>query len=290
MKYIYLLLIAIICFTIGCSNNNVSQDTSSNPIPLVAPILQGYYFKNADYNGVSTIDIANNNNGNVLVDYANSKIVRRVGGVMATASGSGISGYFSKIIYDTIVYSGNRIENYNRILPNSNYTSVSPNRKVINLNSNNQIVSKIYYKQDLNLYDNDTLDFEYNSLNKVIRISNTVYNNLLFEKLFYYNSNNNVSSIITKYYNYYESGTSVTQQYTYKEIETFGDFDNAPNPFVSFFIFDETFNRSLSTNNYRSYSYEKYLYPLSTNQLTNSYTINYNLNYDSSGNAIFTNN
>jgi hypothetical protein len=259
-------------------------------MPLTAPILQGYYFKNADYTGVSTLDISSNNNGNILVDYSNSKIVRRVGGVMGTASGSGISGYFSKIIYDTIVYSENKIENYNKILPNSNYSSISPNRKVINLNSNNQIVSKINYKEDLNLYDNDTIDFEYNSLNKVIRISNTVYNNLLFEKLFYYNTDNNISSIITKYYNYYESGTSVIQQYTYKEIETFSNFDNAPNPFIPFFIFDETFNRSLSTNNYRLYSYEKYLYPLSTNQLTNSYIINYNLNYDSSGNAIFTNN
>jgi hypothetical protein len=120
-------------------------------------------------------------------------------------------------------------------------------------------------------------------------ISNTVYNNLLFEKLFYYNSNN-ISSIVTKYYDYYDNGTTITQQYTYKEIETFGDYDNAPNPFGKFVIFDETFKRSLSANNYRTYNYQKYLYPLTSNQLINSSSIDYNLDYDSSGNVIFTNN
>ena len=290
MKNIVILLIVLLCFIASCSHDNVNQSVNVMPATSIAPILQGYYIKNADYNGVSIIDVSNNNNGNVLINYNNSKIVRRIGGIMATASGSGMSGYFSKIIYDTIIYNGNTIENYNKIFPTPNLTGTAPNRKLINLNSNNQIVSKIYYKQDLNLYDNDTLDFEYNGLNKISRISNTTYSNLNFEKLFFYNSNNNISSIITKYYSYNYSGTNIIQEYTYKEIETFGDYDNAPNPFIPFVIFDETFNRSLSINNYRTYNYEKYLYPLSTNQLVNSYTINYNLNYDSDGNAIFTNN
>jgi hypothetical protein len=148
MRYLFLLLISLL-FLSSCSHESInSQVSSAPPTTLSAPQLQGYYFKNVDYYGATIFDFINNNNGNVLVDYNNSKIVRRVGGILSASSGSGVSGYFSKIVYDTIVYNGNTIESYNKIAPNSNFTSVSPNRKVINLNSNNQIVSKIYYKDD----------------------------------------------------------------------------------------------------------------------------------------------
>lgn len=85
-----------------------------------------------------------------------------------------------------------------------------------------------------------------------IRDSDFRYINSSF---YYYNSHNNLDSIITS--NYYRSLPDLDSIITSNciKIETFSDYDNAFNPLKHLFLFKETFYRTLSVNNYREYSH-----------------------------------
>ncbi|OYX26246.1 MAG: hypothetical protein B7Z06_05990, partial [Flavobacteriales bacterium 32-35-8] len=81
-----------------------------------------------------------------------------------------------------------------------------------------------------------------------------------FEDALYYYSNNNLDSIVTIRQNYKEQ-TGIYAP-TRKSVEIFGNYDNESNPTKNLFMFDETFKRSLSKNNYASYRNSVYTYSI----------------------------
>ena len=114
---------------------------------------------------------------------------------------------------------------------------------------------------------NDTLKFSYSGTN----ISSiTTYNKGIKSKAWlYFNTSGNLDSIITKYgdlnfislTNYSYSLNESTKK---RRKEVFSNYDTYQNPLKNLIIFDETFNRSVSKNNFRSYS--EYYYDKNNSQ------------------------
>lgn len=78
--------------------------------------------------------------------------------------------------------------------------------------------------------------------------------------------------------------TSIDGDLIIQTNEYFGDFDKALNPIKSLMMFNETFNRSLSQNNYRYYLLKKYD---SNHSLVEQKERTFILFYDNSGNPQF---
>ncbi len=267
---------------IGCDSDNEISSIQNEEV-----VLKSYNVRYSSTPDISTFE----DEGNYLLKYKNFKVVKRIGGEMSPASGSGMGGYFSSKVYDTIIYSNNRIEIFTKIMPSGGTTQIVPNKKVFFLDSNQKIIKKINYNSDYTSRDNDTINFEYSN-NKISRTFKKKYfeNDVHSESFYNYNSNGNLENITTKEYtfNYDENGVLIGREYTHKIIETFENYDSSNNPFKKYGIFDNIYYRSLSRNNYKKYTLKKYYIALGENFLIDELIYNYNINYDTSGNAIFT--
>ena len=231
--------------------------------------MSSYNMEYTDYQTVYDIE----NNELVTLTFENDRLIKRQGGILNGTSNTGVSGYYDENVYDTIVYSSNKIIAYTKIIPTQGTSGITPNKKELHL-SNGKIISKIYHNSEESLSDNDTIQFEYSG-NKIVKTYEEGNN---YEKLYYYNVNQNLDSIVTNEY-------MPNDILRYKTIETFEDYDNAVNPFKSLIIFDDTFKRSLSANNYRRYSILKK--DVLTNNIHINWFKNFNLIYDSQGIPIF---
>ena len=223
----------------------------------------------ADYPTVYDIE----NNELVNLTFENDRLIKRQGGILNGSGNSGVSGYYNKNVYDTIIYFSNKIITYTKIIPTEGTSTTVPNKKELDL-LNGKIIRKIYHNSEEYLSDNDTIQFEYSG-NKIVKTYKEGSN---YEKLYYYNVNQNLDSIVTNEY-------IPNNILRYKTIEIFEDYDNAVNPFKSLVIFDDTFKRSLSTNNYRKYTILKK--DLFTDNININWSKNFNITYDSQGMPIF---
>ena len=122
----------------------------------------------------------------------------------------------------------------------------------------------------------DTIHFYYDDRNLLIK---SAQRNYLSESVsnYFYNSKQNLDSIVTITVNVYNNTSS-------REIETFSDYDNSYNPLKHFIIFDEIFKRALSTNNYQKYTYDSYDYE---GNISNSERRSWELVHDETGKVLF---
>lgn len=234
---------------------------------------QSYHFKNMNYPIGMVISPTLDNLVKISYDMHN-KISMRVGGILHYSSSSGMTTGFTDEIYDELIYSSNQIK-INRKTSSTSFDIHDFERKLI-LDNHNRIVKKIIYQESVYPY-NDTINYFYNSSGQ---ISETFKGDLdLFNEKgkFYYNLNGNLDSIVLK--KHYQN-----EPYYSKEVEVFSNFDNIPNPLKKLIIFEETFTRAISKNNYSKY--EKFTYD-SSNNLINTEFRNWTLQYDSSGNINF---
>ena len=101
----------------------------------------------------------------------------------------------------------------------------------------------------------------------------------------YYNQKNNLDSIITIRHSYDEQNNNYAP--TRKVVEAFSNYDDFQNPLKSLFIFEETFERSLSKNNYGTYKKDEYYFIDEVVILISTNQISHILKYDSKGNVRF---
>ena len=257
----------VVVLMFSCSGeDSIASETETEYSP------QSYHFINMDYPLGMVMSPTLDNL--VRIEYnRNNKITKRVGGILYYSAGSGGGTGFADVIYDDVAYVNNEIH-INRKISLIDY-GVSPFERKLILDNQNRTIKKITYQERVYPY-NDTINYFYNSLGQIsetFRGDLDLYNE---KAKFYYNGNGNLDSIVLK--KHYQN-----DPYYSKIKEVFRNFDNVPNPLKKLIIFEETFNRALSKNNYSKY--EKFTY--FGNNLTNTEFRNWTLKYDSSGNVNF---
>lgn len=204
--------------------------------------------------------------GNAKFEYAGDKVLKRIGGFVPVASSSGWSGHYTEDVYDTVQYLNKKTI---RIFTTDNFEelNVSPSGREITL-ENNRMVRKITATNLETGEDADTIFYFYDAQNRIERT----------EQHFEW-------SILTRTYTFNEAGNltkiSGVRKYRDGEVittteETFGGYDNKPNPLKGLCLWQDYFYRSLSNNNFTSYTYISG----STEE-----TRNWTLSYDNNGNV-----
>lgn len=265
MKIVKILsLLAILSFA-SCSTDDDNIESEKN--------IQSYYTGYMDYEFFA--------GGSVRIEYdSQNRIIKRIGGLMPIPASVGSVGYnFSPDVTEDIVYNNNEIK-ITRNIPNVNLFF---ERKMI-VDSKNRIIKKIIYKQAPEV--NDSIFYSYNNLNQIeetLRLNGRPENSQIkiYQKAkYHYNQQQNLDSIVTINF---EGGSVDTGTEIYRTVEKFSNYDNAANPLKKLIIFDETYLRAISKNNYAKYENLGY----KNNELIQQNTSNYNYKYDASGNINF---
>lgn len=207
------------------------------------------------------------------MEYKNNRISKRIGSVIKIIPP--YSPIFTKQIYYTLIYPNNQIS----ILTKSNSKEISgvTNYKKDVFFENNRIVKTIQYYQYIN-EKNDVVYYTYKG-NLLVKRLGYKGENLAFQSDYYYNAKNNLDSIVSRFseYNASNEKLEIDSKSIRRIKETFENYDEHINPLKSLIIFDDSFNRSLSSNNYQKYSYLNFN---GKGDLLNEWNYTYDLKYD----------
>ncbi|HYH14742.1 MAG TPA: hypothetical protein VD794_05975 [Flavisolibacter sp.] len=172
-------------------------------------------------------------------------------------------------VYDTVIYtSPNTITLIQKdILPGVDYNTLKREIKVFN----GQVVQKISYDNVSQPSRNDTIDYVYDQQQRLTQtIQKTPYR--LTTRQFYYDGNNNLQRVYTTTIDRYDA-------YVYPSAEElFGGYDNKPNPLKGATLWHDILYRSLSQNNFTTYSHTDH---------NGTQTRNWTLVYDAKGQVDF---
>ncbi|WP_269234320.1 hypothetical protein [Flavobacterium flavigenum] len=265
MKLVKILsLLAILQFASCSSEENEAENN-----------IQSYDLSYMDY-----FNRQNGSSGSVKLKYdSQNRIIKRIGGLipLPTSLGNETYIFFSDVTED-IVYNNNEIK-ITRNIPNINLFF---ERKIV-VDNQNRVIKKIIYKEDPEL--NDSIFYTYNNLNQIDETlklyGKPQYLSRFYQKAkYYYNPQQNLDSIVTVNY---EEGQYFTGPNGDRTVEKFSNYDNTANPLKKLIIFDETYLRSISKNNYAKYEHLNYR----NNELIQTKTSNYEYKYDASGNIMY---
>lgn len=214
-------------------------------------------------------------NDSVSIIYDKNKIIKRIGYFLIGNAGLGYPAKYVSYIYDTLIYTNNQLT----ILTKSNsqdISGVSAYKKVI-LYENKRISKTIQSFQYTN-EDDIAVNYIYTN-NHLIRKIGYIGTNLYFQSDFFYNKNYNLDSIVTRESDYNPKNDLFEIDLNSKNRikEVFEDYDTKTNRLKPFIIFDEIFNRSISTNNYAKYNY--YCYDIN-GIINKEWHYTYNLKYE----------
>ncbi|RPD39006.1 hypothetical protein [Chitinophaga barathri] len=203
--------------------------------------------------------------------YVNGKVARRDGGYVPIATSSGWSYMYSLDVFEKVEYLKDSI-----IITQDDSRpdlEVMPFRRKL-LIENGRLKTKIYYDERGPEW-NDTLLVSYGPNGKVSRTEK--YNqNVRVVKTFSYSGAGNLEKILGA--SYFRSDG---QQYG-ESTETFEGYDNKTNPLKNLWLWDETFYRSLSNNNFTKYESAS----MNNGSLSRS-SSSWTLVYDKQGNVQF---
>jgi len=249
--FFYGMLIALLT-TLSCND-----DETENLIPpgdnFKITSYHGFY---GQYNTQLTLNPTQDNLVNFEYDQFN-RIIKRIGNVVYANPNSGIEGYLHNLLYTSLTYSGNKVFLENKISANGNSITVPENETIITIGLNNRMSQKTTFKSELGgIPQRDTTNYTYENdrLISYVKTSNLVgsnWNTRYFEESNLYYTNENLDSIVT-----ISSRKSSDESYLIldkKETQLFEGYDMAQNPFRKLQFFKETFNRSLSKNNFTTY-------------------------------------
>lgn len=267
-----LFLILFSLFLISC--NNETETNEENTITHISRFKAKYM----EYPDPLTYMPSESEPEIVTLEYDNGKIVKKMGDIIYGVSTSGIPYMLSKKIYAHVAYANNKIT----ITKKFTVPDMISNYKKELFLSGNQIEKIVKYDPNQNS-GYDTISIYYNNQKIIKTISR--YNYPKGESVYHYNSNNNLDSIITRYYQYDDLTDTMYIDYNSKSRNkiTFSEYDNADNPLKNLIIFDETYYRALSQNNYKKIKYQSFN---NTGTVISSTEKNWNLIYQN-GNVDF---
>ncbi|WP_157804988.1 hypothetical protein [Confluentibacter lentus] len=206
----------------------------------------------------------------VQLEYSKNKLAQRKGDFLLSFNSLGyvFNSSFHEDIVDELSYSKNKI-----IIEKKSYNpSIDRlyNRlRTIDLSNDGHMIKKTILELGAsgNFSDKDTVTIQYTyNQNKLLTKayltkkinSSTIGRRFYDNSLYYYNQKDNLDSIITIRQTYEDIDKKLIP--IQKIVEVFSNYDNASNPTKNLFMFDETFKRSLSKNNYASYTNSVYTY------------------------------
>jgi len=267
MIKIYILLILTCLFFSGCRKDIPEPEPESVPLPQV----DEYYFQYMDFG--ESVYPNYENKGIVTIKHLDGKIVMRQGGLIIT--GGPYNYKFLTGVYDSLTYIGSEIFIKTRFANQTEYLFMSD--QYITVDKKGRMIKKIKPSGPGDKNRKDTLTYSYSSKSQITRIKGNHYLDFR-ESLFYYNDKNNLDSVVTIQVDWYDKIVE------YKRTDHFSDYDNAKNPLKELVIFDETFYRSLSANNFRYWKTKEY----KTDSHGESNTERkYTLKYDEARNVLF---
>jgi len=263
--YLTILFLSILLY--GCNN-----DTDNT---LINNKINSYYF--GYVNTELGVMINPDNNNLVKLDYKGDDIIKRIGKLIPVNSATGYNYKFTEKLYQELVY--NRQTTDKLIITiieksNTNEIQVAPNEKNLKFNEQNQIIEKVLKNTSENLID--TINYSYNSKGQLIKsIKKKEYNSftLIETSDYYYSVIQNLDSVITK--------SKYNDELIWSKKEIFSDYDQASNPLKDLIIFEDTFYRSLSKNNFAKYQVLEYD---ENDVLTSEKERNWSFFYDNLGN------
>jgi len=251
-KFFFFGILIILLTTLSCST-----DDSENLIPPVDNFkIVSYHGFYGQYN----IQLSQNIAQDDLVKFEYDqfgRIINRIGNVVYASPNSGIEGYLHNLLYTSVTYSNNKIYLEKKIYPNGNLTTVPENERTISLDVNNRMIQKITFESELgSTPQRDTTNYTYDgdkliSYIKTSNVEGSNWDTRYFEESNLYYTNENLDSIVT-----ISSRKHSDEPYLIlkkKETQLFEGYDVAQNPFRKLQVFEETFNRSLSENNFTTY-------------------------------------
>ncbi|ESU24841.1 hypothetical protein FEDK69T_03940 [Flavobacterium enshiense DK69] len=295
MKKIFY-LIPLIVFG---SCNNDDDNSFHEPINENDFKIESYHAFYGVY--PTTLSLNTDSNNLVKFKYDNQgRLIKRIGDIKYFSPNSGSGPVISDSLFTDLVYYENKV----KLTKGISYLGYSTleNESIITFDSQNRIQKKT------NRYDTgsgiklDTINFIYNNdkLVKYVKTSNDHFPDVNFdtrhfqESTLYYDSNDNLDSIVTVNSLKYSDTPYIVIHGT--KTLVFENYDASFNPFKKLRIFDETFYRSLSRNNYRRCivkscpyfypDYDYYFQPI-VGPTTILQTINWNLTYNANGNWMY---
>ncbi|TPG43821.1 hypothetical protein EAH81_04520 [Flavobacterium pectinovorum] len=201
------------------------------------------------------------------------RVVKKTGKVLWNGSDSSIPGRFSNEIFEDVSYSNGQI----KIVLKTTYKEFQlyAYDRTIVLDSKNRMAERWIYSAG-DYIKNDTIRYFYNDLDQIIATKKGNSTTQNESAQYYYNPAGNLDSIVTKMY--------TRTNYDYRNVEVFSDYDNAPNPLKKLVIFEDTYLRALSKNNFTKY--QKQGKNIDNSVFSNTKKI-WKLNYDARGNVKF---
>lgn len=234
-----LLLICLSCLLLSCGKDDETAE------PLIGAYAAKYMVdmnEGAYYSSFRAY----------AFEYKDGKVTQRTGGQECILDNScqGKSPLDQFSIVDDVTYGENTISIVNR--SGDSEQDIRQWEWSFKLKSSNQVEYLLRKIEDSRLYD--SLRYTYGADNRLKQIVKyRVYEDESEKfaikdgtKDFYFNASANLEKVETR--NLLDDGFVIKMT-----TETFGDYDTAVNPFQRLFMFDDTFYRSLSKNNFRKY-------------------------------------
>jgi len=269
MKINTLLLLILLLFLFNCKKPE-SQKVNDELM------IEAYDYRYMDYDGSILVNYIDSDNLIWLEYNTSNKLAKRIGGVRQLSATSGYDYQITNEVFDEITYTNNEIK-VDRINNHDNNTAQYTREFILE----NDRISRMIVT-DVAAQTKDTVDYSYDSLGRLSqRIDLKYYNTYPSSEItsnFYFNQN--LDSIITTYVSPWDGSVEKIVK------DIFSNYDTTANPLKNLIIFDETFNRSLSENNYAKH--EEYTYT-PDNELTWTHIRTWGFYYDEDGNISYGN-
>lgn len=214
-----------------------------------APDIDKYYIGYMIFDA-STYPNPNAESDNLVdLTYENGKLVKRSGGILSASPNSGAGGVFNEFVYETVTYASDEILTQ-KFYNGPGGATYAPNHQKMKLGPGGRMIWKTSYVENQPEWAIDTTWFTYDDT----RVVKTQYKRGMHETVadYYYNGQSNLDSIVA---HDFHGGIYVG----YKRVLRFENYDNSPNPLKHMWLFDDTYFRSLSQNNFTKYSHWGYV-------------------------------
>jgi PBP1b-binding outer membrane lipoprotein LpoB len=226
---------------VSCSKKDgpVSKTSPLLLMPVIGELNSKYLLTKEEHYVSSAVS------GTAIFQYKDKMVSKRIGGKIPVAGGGSV--YITEI-YDTVEYTSPTTIT---MLTKDNIVDfdVNASKRVFTL-EDGLIAKKITYDSDNMLRFNDTMYYYYNS-QKLLQKTEQFFSSTIITKEYFFDHNSNLQRIKTSKVDRYDGFVYHTAE------EVFGGYDNKPNPLKGQTLWPDMFYRTLSTNNFTTYSYSK---------------------------------